>query len=217
MNIVIAGGHGQIALRLARLLSGRGDTVRSLIRKPEQADAIRATGAQPVVLDLENASPEEVAERLGGADAAVFAAGAGPRSGVERKDTVDRGASVLLADAAGRAGVRTFVQISAMGVDQPPAPDAGEQWAAYVRAKHAAEEDLKARDLDWIIVRPGRLTDERGTGKITLGEPDVGYGEVTRDDVAATVAALLSASGAEHRTLDLINGETRITDAVAAL
>ena len=105
---------------------------------------------------------------LSGADAAVFAAGAGPGSGALRKDSVDRAASVLLADAAGRAGVRRFVQISSMGAGAPPRPGTDEVWAAYMTAKTAAEADLRARDLDWTILRPGGLTDAPATGRIRL-------------------------------------------------
>ncbi|WP_329520077.1 NAD(P)H-binding protein [Spirillospora sp. NBC_01491] len=217
MNVVIAGGHGQIALRLARLLAARGDTVLSLIRNPDHAGDVRAAGAGPVVCDLEQAGLDEVAAEVTGAEAIVFAAGAGPGSGAGRKDSVDRAASVLVADAAERAGVRRLLQVSAMGAGEPPRAGTDEVWAAYVRAKGAAEEDLRARDLDWLILRPGRLTDDPGTGRVRLAEPPIGRGEVTRDDVAAVIVALLDAPGARHRTLDLINGGTPIADAVAVL
>jgi uncharacterized protein YbjT (DUF2867 family) len=217
MNVTIAGGHGKIALRLARLLAARGDTVLSLIRNPDHSDDVRATGAGPILCDLERAGTAEVAERIAGADAVVFAAGAGPGSGAGRKETVDRDASVLMADAAERAGVRPFLQISAMGVDTEPAPGRGEVWAAYIRAKKEAEDDLRARGLDWLILRPGRLTDDPGTGTVTLAEPYVGHEAVTRDDVAAVVAALLDAPGVRHRVLELIGGPTPVDEAVAAL
>ncbi|GGT52798.1 NAD(P)H-binding protein [Actinomadura citrea] len=218
MNIVIAGGHGQIALRLSRLLAARGDTVLSIIRNPGHAEDVRDTGAGPVVCDLESATADEVADHLTGADAVVFAAGAGPGSGVARKDTVDRGAAVLAADAAERAGVRDFVQISAMGAGEPPAPGRDEVWEAYIRAKGEAEDDLRRRDaLDWLILRPGRLTDDPPTGLVALAEPPIGHGAVTRDDVAAVIAALLDAGDVRRHTLDLLNGATRIEDAVAAL
>ncbi|KAB2342950.1 SDR family oxidoreductase [Actinomadura rudentiformis] len=217
MNVVIAGGHGQIALRLARRLTARGDDALSLIRNPDHADDVRATGARPVVCDLERATVDEVADQLTGADAVVFAAGAGPGSGAARKDTVDRAASVLLADAAERAGVRTFVQVSSMGAGKPPREGTDDVWAAYVKAKGEAEDDLRARDLDWIVLRPGILTNDEGTGRVTLGEPEVGRAEVTRDDVAAVIVALLHASGVERRTLELVNGDTPIEAAIASL
>ncbi|HEX4259392.1 MAG TPA: NAD(P)-binding oxidoreductase, partial [Streptosporangiaceae bacterium] len=191
MRVVIAGGHGKIALLLERLLAQRGDQAVGLIRNPAHADEVSAAGGVAAVADLEAASADEVAALLDGADAVVFAAGAGPGSGASRKDTVDRGASVLLADAAGRAGVRRFVQISGMGVDQPPAPGTDEVWAAYLVAKAAAEDDLRARDLDWTILRPGGLTDEAGTGQVRLAPPSLPRGQVPRADVAAVILALL--------------------------
>ncbi len=124
MRIVIAGGHGKIALRLARLLAQRGDTPVGLIRNPDHADDVRAAGAEPVVIDLEATTVTQVAEKMMGADAVVFAAGAGPGSGAARKDTVDRAAAILTADAASLVGARRFLMISAMGVDEGPAPDA---------------------------------------------------------------------------------------------
>jgi len=120
MRVVIAGGHGKIALLAERLLAGRGDQVAGLIRNPAHAADVQEAGAEAVVCDLETASAEDVAVLLSGAAAVVFAAGAGPGSGASRKDSVDRGASVLMADAAERAGVRRFVQISSMGAGQPP-------------------------------------------------------------------------------------------------
>src|SRR6516165_6106655 len=159
MRVVIAGGHGKIALLLERLLAERGDEAVGLIRNPAQVADVQKAGAEAVVCDLEAASAEDVAVLLARADAVVFAAGAGPGSGTPRKDSVDRGASVLMADAAERAGVRRFVQVSSMGAGEPPRPGTDESWAAYITAKTAAEADLRARDLDWTILRPGRRPD----------------------------------------------------------
>ncbi|MEE1940489.1 NAD(P)H-binding protein [Streptomyces sp. TRM 70361] len=217
MRTVIAGGHGQIALRLERLLAGRGDEVAGLIRRPEQADDLREAGAEPVVCDLESASVEEVARHLQGADAAVFAAGAGPGSGVDRKDAVDRAAAVLFADAAERADVRRFVLVSSMGADVEPPPDMDPVFAAYLRAKGAAEEDLRRRvNLDWTILRPGRLTDEPGTGEVELAAR-TGRADIPRDDVAAVLLALLDDPRTVRVTLELIGGPTPVDQAVAAL
>ncbi|MFI2029553.1 NAD(P)H-binding protein [Streptomyces buecherae] len=216
MRIVIAGGHGQIALRLERLLAGRGDEVAGIIRRPEQAGDLLAAGAEPVVCDLEHASLAEVAQHLEGADAAVFAAGAGPGSGVDRKQTVDHAAAVLFADAAERAGVRRFVVVSAMGADREPSADTDPVFAAYLRAKGAADADVRARSaLDWTILRPGRLTDDPGTDLVTLAE-STGRAEVTRQDVAAVLAALLDEPGTAGQTLELIGGTTPIAEAVRA-
>lgn len=216
MRVVIAGGHGQIALRLERLLAARGDEAVGIIRNSAHAADLEAVGAQAVVLDLENSDVDAVAEVLRGADAAVFSAGAGPGSGTARKDTVDRGAAALFAEAAERAGVRRHVQVGSMGADNPENPDVTEEFRAYLRAKRAAEDDLKARDLDWTILRPGQLTDDPGTGLVLLAEK-TGRGPVPRDDVAAVLVGLLETPASSRRTLELISGEAAIGEAISAL
>ncbi|MCP3784742.1 NAD(P)H-binding protein [Micromonospora sp. A3M-1-15] len=215
MRVVIAGGHGKIAKLLERELAGRGDTAVGLIRNPDHEAALRAAGAQPVVCDLEHTDADTLAGHLTGADAVVFAAGAGPGSGAARKDTVDRAAAVLLADAAQRAGVRRYLLVSSMGVDRPPRAGTDEVWAAYLRAKKAAEDDLAARDLDVTVLRPGRLTDDAAVGRITLAR-HVDPGAVTRADVARVLLALLYAPDTAGLTLELVGGETPIAEAVRA-
>jgi uncharacterized protein YbjT (DUF2867 family) len=219
--VVIAGGHGKIALRLERLLADRGDTAVGLVRNPAHFDDVRAAGGEPVLCDLELASADEVAEAVRGADAVVFAAGAGPGSGAARKDTMDRAGAALLADAAQRAGVRRYLLVSSMGADRADAPGTEPVFAAYLRAKAASEDDLRGRDLDWTILRPGHLTDEPGTGRVRLAEPSkpersepsVPSGAVPRDDVAAVLVALLDTPASSGRTLELVAGDTTIQDA----
>lgn len=187
-----------------------------LIRSQQKADLVREAGGEPLVCDLEAASVEEVAGHLRGADAAVFAAGAGPGSGAARKDTVDRAAAELFAEAAARAGVRRLLVVSAMGVDQEPPTDTDPVFAAYLRAKGAADATIRARtDLDWTILRPGRLTDEPATGKVNLGRR-TGRSEVTREDVAAVLLALLDKPLTAGHVLELVNGETPVAEAVDA-
>ncbi|WP_335990425.1 NAD(P)-binding oxidoreductase [Glycomyces sp. MUSA5-2] len=221
MHVVIAGGHGQIALLLTEILAAEGHSVTGLIRKPEQAEDIAAIGGRPIVLDLEQADAEHLAgllasETEGAVDAVVFAAGAGPGSGAARKETVDRAASVLLADAAVAAGVRRFLQISSMGAGKDPDPSRDEVWTAYIEAKTAAEEDLKSRDLDWVIVRPGALTNDPPTGRVLLADPPAGRGEVTRADVAAVLAEILKTPLVTRRVLELRGGDDAVPDAVSA-
>jgi uncharacterized protein YbjT (DUF2867 family) len=216
MRVVIAGGHGQIALRLERLLAARGDEAVGIVRNPAHVADLEAAGAQAVVLDLENSDVDAVAEVLKGADAAVFSAGAGPGSGTARKDTVDRGAAALFAEAAERAGVRRHIQVGSIGADNPENPDVTEEFRAYLRAKRAAEDDLKARDLDWTILRPGQLTDDPGTGRVLLAE-QADRGPIPRDDVAAVLVGLLETPASVHRTLTLVSGETSIDEAISAL
>jgi uncharacterized protein YbjT (DUF2867 family) len=171
-----------------------------------------------VVLDLENSDVDAVAKVLTGADAVVFAAGAGPNSGAARKDTVDRAASVLLADACERAGVNRFVQISSFGVESvrgfPVRPD-DDVFTVYLRAKFEAEEDLRRRPLAWTIVRPGGLTDEPGTGTVWLARA-VKRGSVPRADVAAVVLALLDEPRSAGLLLELVSGDQPVAEAVKA-
>jgi uncharacterized protein YbjT (DUF2867 family) len=220
MRIVIAGAHGQVARRLGRLLSGRGDTVVGLVRNPEHRVDLEDDGVEAAVLDLEQASLADVTAVVSGADAVVFAAGGGPNSGIARKDTVDRGAAVLLADAAEAAGVRRYLLVSSMGVeavaDGATPPDMDEVFVAYLRAKLAAEEDLLARaGLATAVLRPGRLTDDPGTGRVRL-ERHVDRGDVPRDDVAAVLVALLD-DPVDGAVAELVAGQVPVTDAVAAL
>ena len=213
ITVVIAGGHGQIALRLAALLSARGDAVRALVRNPGHEAGVRATGAEPVLADMERL--DDLAEFVDGADTVVFAAGAGPGSGPERKRTVDLGAAVKLLDGARRTGVRRYLMISSMGAANPAA--GAEAMRPYLEAKGQADAALAASDLDWTIVRPGALTEEPGTGLVEVA-PALGRGgSVTRDDVAAVLVACLDEPRTVRATFDLLQGETPIAQALAAL
>ena len=219
MRIVLAGAHGQIARRLGRLLSARGDTVVGIVRNPDHEGDVVADGMEAVVLDLESATVDDASAAVAGADAVVFAAGAGPGSGAARKDTVDRAAAVLLADAAEWAGVPNYLLVSSVGVDlvADGATPAGvdEVFVAYLRAKRAAEENLLAREgLRVTVLRPGSLTDDPGTGRVTLA-PSVERGEVPRDDVAAVLVALLD-QPRDRAVLELVSGPTPVDEAVAA-
>jgi uncharacterized protein YbjT (DUF2867 family) len=217
MRVVIAGGHGKIGLRLAALLAARGDVPVGVVRNPDHRADLEGAGATPVVLDLESASAVDLADHLRDADAVVFAAGAGPGSGVDRKDTVDRAAAVLLADAAHLAGVRRYLLVSSTGVDEPPAEGTDEVWAAYLRAKKAAEDAVTATELDWTILRPGRLTDAPGTNSVRLQPPPLEPGEVTRDDTAAVLVALLDTPGTAGLVLELREGSADVLEAASAV
>jgi uncharacterized protein YbjT (DUF2867 family) len=212
MDVAVAGGHGKVGLRLGRLLAERGDRARGLIRHAEQEDDLRALGVEPVLCDMEGAC--DLVEAIAGADAVVFAAGAGSGSGADRKWTVDYAGAAKLILAARAAGVRRYAMLSAMGTRSPP--DGDEVFAIYLRAKAKADEELRASGLDWTIVRPGLLTDEPGTGRVKAAE-SVDRGEIPRDDVAATLLAVLDADNTIGKTFNLVGGETPIEDAVRAL
>ena len=214
MNVAIAGGHGKVALRLARLLSEGGEGVRSLVRNPAHSADVEAAGAEPVVCDLENESEDAVGEAVGPVDAVVFAAGAGPGSGPERKWTMDYGGAVKLIAAAKARGASRYVMISSMGAD-PDAPG-DDTYAVYRQAKGKADAELVDSGLAYTIVRPGRLTDDEGTGRVRLAER-VGRAEIPRDDVAALVAAVLHEPATARKTFEAVSGETPIEEALAAL
>jgi uncharacterized protein YbjT (DUF2867 family) len=214
MEIVIAGGHGKIALRLARLLHERGADVRSLIRNPAHAGDVEAAGAEPVVCDLEHADEDAVARATAGADAVVFAAGAGPGSGLERKWTVDYGGAVKLIAAAKANGIDRYVMVSSRGAD-PEAPG-DDTFAVYLRAKGKADAELRASGLASTIVRPGRLIDDTGTGRVTAGE-HVEDGRISRGDVAAVLAFTLYDPALAGATFEVVQGDTPIEQALAAL
>lgn len=214
MRVVIAGGHGKIALRLERMLTSRGHEAVGIIRNPAHAADLTERGATAVVLDLEQTDVDTLARELRGADAVIFAAGAGPGSGAARKDTVDRAAAELLAEAAEVAGVSRYVLISSVGASSDPPPGTDEVFAAYLRAKAASEMALRDSNLEWTILRPGRLTDDPGTEMVLLG-PSVPRGSVSRDDVAAVLVAMLDEARTAGMTLELVAGEVPIADAVA--
>jgi uncharacterized protein YbjT (DUF2867 family) len=215
MRVVIAGGHGQIALLLEERLSRRGDTPVGIVRNPDHVPDLEERGAEAVVLDLERTDVEELAGVVNGADAVVFAAGGGPGSGVARKETVDKGAAVLLADAAERAGVRRYLMVSSMGTDQAD-PTSEDVFQVYLRAKKAADDDLRARALDWTIIQPGRLTDEPGTGQVTL-DPGAQPREIPRADVAHALVAALDSPATIGKQLTLLTGPVPVEEALSDL
>jgi nucleoside-diphosphate-sugar epimerase len=202
---------------LVRLLAQRGDSVVGIVRNPRHVDDVRKAGGDAVVLDLEHATVDEVAATLAGADAAVFSAGSGNSATAARRDKMDRAAVVLVMDAAERAGVRRFIHVSSINVGCADDRGIGEGYAVYLRAKRAAEQHIFDRDgLDWTVLRPGVLTDDRGAGTVELtpgnrvGPSGARFDTVTRDDVAAVLRALLDRPDTAGRIYVVLGGETPI-------
>jgi uncharacterized protein YbjT (DUF2867 family) len=214
VDVAIAGGHGQVARRLARLLANRGDRVRGLIRNPGHADDLRADGAEPVVCDIENASTAALAEAIGGADAVVFAAGAGPGSGAERKLTMDRDGAIKLLDAAVSAGVTRYVIVSSVGAESPP--DGDDVFSVYLRAKAEADAAVVQSDRDWTVVRPGSLTDDPATGRVRIQAEPI-RSDVTRHDVAAVLAAVLHEPRSARLMIYVVGGDDPIEEALEGM
>lgn len=212
---MIVGGHGRVALLTASALDKQGNVVRSLVRKQEQGADVEAAGAVPYLLDIEGSDVGDFVDAFGHADAVVFSAG-GADGNAERKRTVDLEGSRKSIEAAQRAGIRRFVQVSAMGVDEPLPDDTDPVWRAYVEAKRDADAALRASDLDWTIVRPGRLTDGPATDAVRMGA-NLPSGEVSRADVAAVLVAVLEDDSTIGAQFDLTSGELTISDAITSL
>jgi nucleoside-diphosphate-sugar epimerase len=210
MKVAIAGGHGKIALLLTQLLAGRGDEVRGLIRRAEHGDDVRAAGGEPVLCDIEREPVQAVAAAAAGCDAVVFAAGAGPGSGAERKWTVDYAGAVKLM----AAGVERYVMVSSIGAD--PDAEGDDVFAAYLRAKGRADAELQASGLAYTIVRPGPLTDEPATGLVSLAER-LDRREITRADTAAVIAGALAEPRLAGLTFVATGGDTPVGEALARL
>jgi uncharacterized protein YbjT (DUF2867 family) len=213
MDVAIAGANGQVATRLIRLLAARGVGTVGLIRNAEQSEAVRTVGARPVVCDLEHAEIPEIAGAIAGADAVVFAAGAGAGSGPERKLTMDRDGAIKLLRAAESADVLRYLIVSAVGAESPP--DGGDTFSVYLRAKAEADAAVQASDREWTIVRPGGLTDHEGSGHVRI-DLDPFRGRVPRDDVAAVLDALLQTERANGLILYVNGGPHRLEEALEA-
>jgi len=213
VDVVIAGGHGKVARRLARLLVARGDRVRGLIRNPDHAADLRADGSEPTVCDLEAAGIGEITAAIGGADAVVFAAGAGAGSGAPRKLTTDRDGAVKLLEAARSVGVVRYVMVSSVGAEDPPGGE--DVFSVYLRAKAEADRALAGSDRAWTIVRPGRLTHDRGAGRVRIDTQPF-RGKVSRDDAAAVLDAVLREPGTTRRILYVNVGDHPVEQALAA-
>lgn len=218
-KIAVVGGHGQIAQLLTKQLAARGDQIVSVIRNPEHEADVTAHGGSPVIADFERLEMEDVAHYFAGVDVVVFAAGAGPGSTAARKRTVDYGASVLAARAAAEMNVPRFIQISAIGVDEDVDPDADPVWNAYVEAKRDADEALRRTALGWTILRPGPLTNDPGTGRVHVA-PEIPRVDgaalaIPREDVAATIVAIIDSPAAVGVTWDLVGGEQPISEEIA--
>ena len=213
MDVVIVGGHGKIARRLLRLLAARGDRARGVIRRPEQAADLEALGAEAVVCDIES---EPLDEAVAEADAVVFAAGAGPGSGPERKRTVDYGGAVKLIEAARTNGIRRYLMVSSIGAHDPEAAGEGPM-RPYLEAKAEADAALEGSGLDFTIVRPGSLQDEPGTGLVDVSTELGRSGPVPRDDVAAVLAEVLVADNTVGKTFELFAGDTPVAEAIRSV
>ncbi len=213
-HIAVIGGHGKVALHLARILTDRGDAVTSVFRNPQHTDDVAATGAQPVAADIEQLGTAALADVLAGHDAVVFSAGAGGGDAA-RTYAVDRDAAIRVVDAAAQAGVRRFVMVSYFGAGPDHGVPEDNSFYAYAEAKAAADAHLRDSDLNWTVLGPGRLTLDPATGRIAVGA-QARDGQVSREDVALVAAAVLVDDATIGRTIEFNNGDVPIAQALAA-
>ena len=213
-KVAVVGGHGKIALQLHPLLVAAGHVPVALVRSDAYRAELEELGAEVRLLDIEDSTASDFASAFDACEAVVFSAGGGPDGNIDRKRTVDLEGSLKSIDGAGAAGIRRFVQVSAIKVDQPVADDASPVWTAYVDAKRQADEALRASDLAWTILRPGSLTDDAGTGRVTL-DREVERGSIPRADVAATIVAVLDDDTSAGGQWELVSGDQPIVEAVA--
>lgn len=210
MKITIVGAHGSIAQLLHPKLIEKGHSVRGLIRKEEQVETLKKMGVEPVIVDIEHA--EDISKAVGDADAVVFAAGAGAGSGKERKWSVDRDGAIKLMEACAKNDIQRYIMISVMGLDEPRG---SEVFRVYQKAKAEADEALINSGLNYTIIKPGKLTDEDGTGKISVGDLEVG--EIPREDVASVIAESIEHENTFHKTFDLLKGDSSIDEALKSI
>ena len=212
MKVFVIGIAGGLGSRLARLLTSAGDQVDGLHRRPEQGERLAADGIHATSGDLTRLDAPALAELLDGADVLVFAAGAGGAGGAATISAIDGEGLSTAIEAARLAGTRRLVLVSVF----PEAwrgLEVSDTFEHYIAVKKKADAELAATDLDWVILRPAALTDEPGTGLISLA-PALVHTQVSRDDVAATLAGLVRTPEIHHRILELTEGPTPITDAV---
>ncbi|MCY0903926.1 SDR family oxidoreductase [Arthrobacter sp. H14-L1] len=211
-RIAIIGGHGKVALELARILTSTGHQVSSLFRNPDHAAEVSASGATPVVADIEHLSTPELASRIRGHDAVVFAAGAGGGS-AERTYSVDRDAAIRSMDAALSARVSRYVMISYFGAKPDHGVPEDNSFFPYAESKAAADSHLAHTDLTWTILAPSTLTTAEGTGQIETG-PDLTPTKVARQDVARVAAVVLDRPNTAGKVIRFNNGSTPIDQAL---
>ncbi len=212
MHVLIAGANGKIGRRLVQQIDGSHHSARAMLRDAEQAEPLQRLGAaETVVADLEG----DCSDALSGCDAVVFTAGSGPHTGPDKTVDVDRNGAISLIDQAVRAGVERFIIVSSMRADSPETGP--EKMRHYFEAKKAADDHLRASGLDYTIVRPGKLTEDAGTGRVDIAKDLNRFGEVPREDVATVLLATLDAPNTVGQHFELLGGDTPIAQAVAGV
>ncbi|UOQ47681.1 SDR family oxidoreductase [Gracilibacillus caseinilyticus] len=214
MNVLVIGANGQIGTHVVQKLNTQqGTNPVAMVRKQEQVEKFQGQGIETTLVDLEG-SVADIADAMDSIDAVVFAAGSGGKTGADKTLLIDLDGAAKAVEAAVNKGVKRFVMVSAFQAHNRK--NWSEQIKHYFVAKHHADRILEESTLDHTIIRPGALTNDAGTGKISIAE-NLEPGSVTREDVADTIIASLLSDNAVNQSFDLINGDTDIEEAVKNL
>lgn len=214
-QVFIVGGAGKIGRRLSRQLSSHGHQALALYRNPEQAEQLKSLGATPVPGSLLELDVDALAALMAGSDVVVFSAGAGGKGGPQMTNAIDGQGLELAVAAARKAGIQRFLLVSAFP-EASRGKVVSETFENYMAVKKRADVHLAESDLDWVILRPGTLLDTMGTGKVRTGLA-IPYGEVSRDDVAATLLEIIMRPTVSRVIVELTQGNTPISESVQCL
>lgn len=214
-QVFIIGGAGKVGRRLALQLSKRGHRAHSLIRNPGQASELEDLGATPVVGSLLELTAAELAQVMAGSDVAVFSAGAGGKGGPEMTNAIDGRGLELAVAAAIQAGTKRFLLVSAFP-ESFRGKEVSESFENYMAVKKLADVHLAESELDWVILRPGTLLDAPGTGRVRTGLA-IPYGDVSRDDVAATLLEIIENPSVSRIIIELTQGDEPVVESVQRL
>lgn len=212
MHVFIAGANGQIGQHLLQEMADSDHEARALIRHPDQGPQLQQLGATETVLgDLE----QDCSEAMKGCDVVIFTAGSGPHTGPDKTIDVDQDGATRLIDTARAMGIKRFIMVSSMRAEEPEAGP--EKLRHYLHAKRNADEHLKNSGLNYTIVRPGGLTNDEGSGKVTVSAKLDDFGKIPRQDVARVLLAVLDSDNTDNRVFDVVSGDTPVAEALATL
>lgn len=213
MKVLIIGANGQIGHRLVEQLKQSQHQPIPMVRKEEDLATFKDKGTEPVLADLE----KDISHAFEGVDAVVFTAGSGAHTGKDKTELVDKEGAVKAINVAKAKGIRRFIMVSAFGADFEP-KDWPDSMQHYYEAKSAADNYLISSGLEYTILKPGRLTNENGTGKIDLGvRTKDRSGAIPREDVAATIKLIIDRPNTFKASYEMLQGDTPITEAVKSV
>lgn len=216
MKVLVVGANGQIGKQLVGFIQGtEGMKAKAMIRKEEQAAYFEESGAETVLVNLQGET-DAIAKAAEGVDAIVFTAGSGPHTGPDKTILIDLDGAVKTIEAAKSAGVKRFVMISSFDTSREAIQSAPSSFAPYVVAKHYADDWLRRSDLDYTIIHPGKLTNEKGTGQVKAA-PEVDRDEIPREDVARVILATLENETSIGKEFQVVKGSTAIEEVIRSI